>query len=98
MSVFCPICNKEYQDGRRLHGHLMRTHQEEYRAADFDKSKLKPGKKQKDKPAEKKRPAGFRLLRLSDPDENEAYQAGYAYIDDEDNVYEHDEAKGEGWV
>lgn len=98
MSVLCPICGKENKDGRQLHGHLMRSHQEEYRAADFDKSKLKPGKNQKEKPEEKKRPAGFRLLKLSDPDENAAYQAGYAYIDDEDNIYEHDEAKKEGWV
>lgn len=90
----CPICNKEYQDGRSLHGHLMRIHEEEYRAAAFDKKKLKPAAA----PAAAEKPAGFRLLNKYDPDELEAYKAGYRFIDGDDNIYTAEEVKEESWI
>lgn len=95
--MICPICGKDYADGRRLHGHLMRSHEKEYRAAGFDKTKLKAKKNTENLP-KNKRPIGFRLLKLSDKDEIEAYNSGYAFIDSEDNVYTHEEATEEEWI
>jgi hypothetical protein len=93
----CPICTKEYENGRQLHGHLMRLHQDEYRAVDF---KLADLKQSNHKPAKKvvQKPKGFRLLNVTDQDEIFAYKEGYRFIDADDEVYTIEEAKGEGWI
>ena len=93
----CPLCTKEYETGRQLHGHLMRSHQEEYRAVDFKLTDLKQANHKPGKVTSKK-PKGFRLLNITDQDENFAYKEGYRYIDADDEVYTNDEAKEEGWI
>lgn len=36
----CPICGKEYTDGRALHAHMLKSHLAEYRAADCSLEKM----------------------------------------------------------
>jgi hypothetical protein len=101
--IVCNICKKEYETARQFHGHLLKTHFDDYKkSGNFDKQfyeseEVKMAeKKKKDLPPDV--PEGFRLLKKTDPDEKAAFEAGYRYIDAEENVYKHFEAKEEGWI
>lgn len=94
--MICPICGKSYETGRQLHGHLMRSHETEYKEAGYNKENLKPGSGGSKRNNTK--PAGFRMLKMADPEEAQAYKAGYRFIDNEELVYSYEEAKGEGWI
>ncbi len=87
----CPICGKEYENGRQLHGHMLKAHQAEYKEAGNKVSNMIESKKKID------RPSGFRLLNKSVESEAEAYSEGYRYIDHE-YYYTHDEAIEMGWI
>lgn len=84
----CPICEKEYINGRQLHGHMLKAHQEEYK---------KHGNKVANFHKGKDRPAGFRLLNKANVDEANAYNDGFRYTDGE-YVYTSDEVKEKGWI
>ena len=81
--IRCLICGKEFQSARQMHGHLIRSHADEYEANDYDMEKLTEGYTRK--------PPRFatriRFLDLSNAAEREAYNAGYRYIDGEENLY-----------
>jgi len=106
--MICKLCGKEFESGRAFHGHLIRWHPAEYKESGNDdksfyagapparRSAPKAGKK-KEKPAGEL-PAGIRLLNRRIPEENEAYKAGYRYIDDEETVYTHEELHDEGVI
>ena len=89
----CPICDKEYENGRQLHGHMLKSHREEYRKAGHRVANMTGGGGDD----AVHRPAGFRLLDKSDPMEQKAYSEGYRFADNE-YFYTAEEAKGKGWI
>jgi len=100
----CRICGCEKETRRQMHGHLMHTHYNDYKIADFVLDRLVDGailaerpKKEKEKKAFL-RPNGFRLLRRSNPAEENAINQGYDFIDDEEFLYTEQEARVEGWI
>lgn len=94
--VICPLCKKEFNNNRQLHGHLMKAHTEEYRAVGFQKEKLVAVEKCQDK--KKKKPEGFRVLNTRDADEKFAFENGSDFIDAQDILYTFEEAKEFGWA
>ena len=67
--IKCKICGSEQENRRQMHGHMMRNHYDQYKAAGFDMDDLTEGaplrahvaQALKDYP----RPAGFRRIRRS---------------------------------
>lgn len=101
--IECNVCGKEFENARAFHGHLIRWHAEEYKESENDDhsfyvKEIEMAEKKKAAKQDPDKPKGFRLLKRADADENEAYKAGYRYIDDEENCYTHEEAKEEGWI
>lgn len=96
--ITCNICGVVKNDGRQMHGHMMKCHPDEYAAVEHDLEELTEGY---ERGSHKKamRPAGFRLLNKKDPDELEAYEEGYRYYDPKTSIaYTIDEVKKEGWL
>lgn len=103
--MICKLCGCEKDTRRQMHGHLMHTHYDDYKRADFILERLTDGAPaparvypyRKEKKAFP-RPAGFRLLRRSDPAEANAIDQGFDFIDSDQNIYTSQEAKTEGWI
>lgn len=103
----CRICGKEFEKRNQIHCHMIRKHEAEYKAAQLNLDRLVEDitPRKEEQPDVKKRrkanllikPAGFRLLRKSDPTEANAIEHGFTYTDG-DNVYTVDDAKAEGWI
>lgn len=89
----CPVCNREYEGNRQLHGHMLKAHQEEYKKYGNRVANMIEGKK----PIESDRPEGFRLLNKSVDFEAVAYKEGYRYRC-KDYFYTSDEVKEKGWI
>lgn len=108
--VKCPLCDKEYKDGRALHAHMLKAHLSEYRAAGcklsafgvdarFSATRKKPAAASFSDPDPAGRPVGLRMLRASDPVEAVARSRGYRFIDeDSESIYTLDEVKRRGWI
>lgn len=86
-----------------MHGHLMHSHYDDYKKAGFDMDLLTSGAPLrahvaaalKDYP----RPEGFRRLRpYTSVVEAYAVNAGYMFVDDDDNVYTEAEARAKSWI
>ena len=102
--IKCDLCGKEFDSKRAMHGHLVRVHYDEYKAAGCNQETLTSG----EKPLKyerslgvhpsNKRPAGFRLLNKGNVHELTAYNEGYRYIDADRIVYDAAEVAAEGWV
>ena len=101
------------KDQQGAHCHLLRVHYDDYRAVRFSRMALTEssgavyqgseaqGKRAQGKAQGKRevrRPAGFRPLDRSIPEELAAYNEGFRYIDDEDYVYDRNESKEKGWI
>lgn len=105
-AIKCLICGYEATDGRVMHGHLMKNHEEEYRKAELDMEKLTSGykrtrsntAKKTKKALETEKPAGLRLLNKNNKEEHSAYMCGYRYIDADENVYTTSELKEMGVI
>ena len=101
--IKCKFCGYEATDGRVMHGHLMKNHEEEYREFGLDMEKCCTGYKRTKSNSNKRiknaeKPAGLRLLNNSDPNELEAYNQGYRYIDAAENIYTSAELKEMGVI
>lgn len=97
----CKICGIEKDTRRKMHGHLMHEHYDEYKAAGCCIERFcsdAPPAKRPIKCYPAKRPAGFRFLHTSNIDENFAIEQGYTFIDSEQNLYTEQEAKTEHWI
>lgn len=101
--IKCKICGSECETRRQMHGHMMRNHYDQYKAAGFDMDDLTEGaplrahvaQALKDYP----RPAGFRrLLSYKTISEARAIEAGYAFVDGEENLYTEAEARAKNWI
>lgn len=101
--IKCTICGSEYETRRQMHGHMMRNHYDQYKEKGFDMDLLTEGaplrahvaQAIKDYP----RPAGFRRLRsYASVAEARAVEAGYYFIDDNDNLYSEAEARAKSWI
>lgn len=88
--IKCLICGKEFAEPRQMHGHLIRSHAEEYERSGYDMEQLTEGYKRK--PARFQ--ARIRFLDLSNEIERKAYEAGYRYIDNDENLYKPEEIGG----
>lgn len=103
----CPLCGREYENGRGLHAHMLKAHVEEYRAAGCRVENVASGsdgtktfaKKEKKEQKEQRpsRPAGLRPLRKTDRAEAAAYEEGFRYTDGE-NAYTAEECQEAGWL
>lgn len=85
--IKCNLCGKEFSDARKMHGHLIRSHNEEYKAAGYDMERLTEGYKRRPP----KFSSSLRLLNLNDPAEAAAYDDGYRYIDGAGELYKEKE-------
>ena len=103
----CRLCGIEKDTRRQMQGHLMFSHKEDYKRAEFNMDRLVEGAPPRVKEAKKaqyerkqkqlEKPQGFRLLKREDPTELNAINAGFLYTDG-DNVFTADDAKAEGWI
>ena len=105
----CKMCGAELADRRSAHGHLMGNHQDDYRRGGFELDRFMDGpipERRQDRPSLKAKrdanrspaPAGLRLISGSSDLEREAIRRGFAYIDNEQNIYTLQEVKTEGWL
>lgn len=101
--IHCNLCGAEYETRRKMHGHLMHSHYETYKEAAFDMDLLTSGAPLrahvaaalKDYP----RPEGFRRLRsYTSVAEAQAIEAGYMFIDQDENIYTEAEARAKSWI
>ena len=89
----CPICNKEFKGFKNLHGHMLRSHPEEFRERKCMLSawgiRFDPMLEEKDDQDPERKPVKnqIRLLNLNDPAEAAAYNDGFRYVDNDDNLY-----------
>jgi hypothetical protein len=92
----CPICGKDFPKGKRaVNAHMLKDHKKEYAEKGYSLAAFGV----KDEPPKKlDPPEGFRVLDLDDKYEKMAYEAGYRYIDDQENVYDRAEAKRNRWI
>lgn len=112
--IRCNLCGRVFDSGNALkdqqgaHMHLLKMHYDDYRAVRFSRAALTKssgavyrgkdqGKKDQGK-REVRRPAGFRPLNERIPEEAAAYKEGFRYIDDDENVYDRNEAREKGWI
>lgn len=104
--IKCNLCGMEKKDGRQMHGHFMKSHYQEYKAAGLDLEKVTTGYIRKIKeetetgpPVKNTRPESLRLLNKNDPHELEAYELSYRYFDPENSIaYTSEEIKEKGWL
>ena len=89
----CPLCKREMRNARALHAHMMKDHLEDYRAHNCRVANYVTDMVKGD-PI----PKGFRLLDKTDSTERAAYEQGYRFIDDSEEVYTIDDVKNRGWV
>lgn len=97
----CKLCGIEKDTRRKMHGHLMHEHLEDYKRSGYSIERLCteviPAKRPRVViPA--LRPDGFRLLNKYNQQEFYAIEHGYLFIDAEENLYTEEEAKAEAWV
>lgn len=106
----CPLCDKEYEKIRALHGHMLKAHVEEYRAKDCKLSNFgliyggirtpetrKKAEVNKGGSAGSARPSDFRILNKSNSEELAAYEEGYRFLSG-GTVYSVEEAQERGWI
>lgn len=112
MTIKCNLCGYESENGRKMHGHLMMAHHDEYKAENYNIEKFTTGFKRKEFPAVKvkkkpakeiplieERPINLRLLNKSKQIELDAYNEGHRYIDPDTMIaYTLEEVKEEGWL
>lgn len=101
----CKLCGAEKETRRQMHGHLIRCHYDDYKRGDFlldrfvDNAVPLARKYRKTEDIKRKeRPKGFRLLRRSSEAEAAAIEAGFEFIDDDENIYTENEARIEQWI
>jgi hypothetical protein len=112
--IKCNFCGSEFEKGRAAHMHMMRMHYNDYKKYDCDLEKVSEGyirkkvksypnaagaRKEEPKVVESDRPKRLRLLNKLNPEELEAYQAGYRYFDPESELaFTTEECQEEGWI
>lgn len=89
----CPICGRELKNARARHAHMMKDHLVDYRAHNCRVANYVSDEEKGD-PI----PAGFRLLNKSDVVERAAYEQGFRFIDDQEEIYNVDDVKSRGWI
>jgi len=96
----CPICGNEYDSTRKIHGHMLRVHLDDYRLKGCKLENYPNYKKPVSEERKEfviKRPSDLRVLNRDDASEAAAYKAGYRYVSGDD-CYTSDEAKSRGWI
>ena len=92
----CPICDKEFKGFKSLHGHMLRSHPDEFRERKcllsswgirFDPALEEKSNSDPDPEQQQPIKKHIRLLNLNDPAEAAAYNYGFRYVDDDDNLY-----------
>lgn len=91
----CPLCDKEYDNGRQLHAHMLKMHQAEYKKAGNRVANMVVS--DDDAKHKELRPIGFRPLNKGKELELMAYNQGYRYICDDD-VFTSAECREKGWI
>lgn len=101
------------KDQQAAHCHLLRVHYKQYQKKRFSRAAFTESsgeiykkeerglrKSTKRKPEEERdtRPAGFRPLDRTVPEEAAAYEEGFRYVDADENVYDRAEAREKGWI
>jgi len=108
----CKLCRKEFPDDNRraFHAHCVRMHPKEYKGKTIEEMtddhvpprahdvRDRSGRHPKKKDPSPKQPEGFRLLNRHDEAERIAKDAGYSFVDDDENIYTSEEAEENGWI
>lgn len=93
----CPLCEKSYENGRQLHGHMLKAHQKEYKEKYSNRVANIGSVAPLVSPPSPKAPVDLKLLDLRRDHERAAYDAGFSYKDAE-FFYTAEEVKEKGWV
>lgn len=98
----CKLCNKQFENGRGFHCHLLRFHEKDYKEAGYKKelfmNSVEPATEERIVIEIKKRPDGLRLLRMQIEEEAAARRAGFLLVDNDENLYKEETAKAKGWI
>lgn len=101
--IKCKLCGQEGETRRQMHGHMMRVHYADYKDHGFDMDDLTEGAPLRAHVAQAlrdyPRPSGFRrLLSYKSVPEARAVEAGFAFVDGDDNLYTEAEARVKNWI